>query len=178
MFRTLLKGLTLSTIATAAFALGSESSEPPQPTGTTTTCTDGQILDEDTASCVDADDTSFNDGDRYDAVRELAYSGAFDRAERVMTTADAPEDARFLNYRGFIARKRGHMDKAMGFYHAALDRDPDYHVARSYMGQGLVRIGDTAGAEAQLQEIARRGGKGTWAWQALQLALVGYDLDY
>lgn len=163
-----------------AFAVGGESDVPPESTETTVECTEGQIYDEKTKSCVDAsDDNAFNDDTRHKAVRELAYAGAYERALSVLASVDNHEDARFLNYHGFIQRKQGNWNAAKGFYKAALTADPDYHLARSYLGQGLVAQGDRASAMAQLKEISARGGKGTWAYTALKLALRGQGtLDY
>lgn len=158
--------------ATAAFAVGSDDDAPPTPTQTTTDCKKGQIYDETKQTCVDADEQSFNDDTRYDAVRELAYAGAYERAMSVIAVADNPQDPRFLNYRGFIARKTGNTDAAMTYYQAALEQSPDYHLARSYMGQGLAATGDLVGAKEQLREIAARGGKNTWSYIALKKTIV------
>lgn len=164
--------------ATQTFAAGSDDSAEPKPTETTTACEEGQIFDESTQACVDSDAQSFNDDQRYDAVRELAYAGAYDRALTVLNTAANPQAPRFLNYQGFIARKQGKMDQAMDFYQAALMADPNLHLARSYMGQGLLADGDYAGAYAQLQEIEARGGKDTWSYISLAQAIQGLSTDY
>lgn len=156
-----------------AFAVGTEDETPPTPTDTSQTCEDGQIFDEKTEACVDADKQSFNDDDRYRAVRELAYAGAFDRALKVIAAADNPNDARFMNYRGFILRQTGDMSGAMAYYTAALRSDPDYILARSYMGMGLAQMGHVSAAKAQLQEIAVRGGEQTWSYRALKDAIDG-----
>ena len=161
----------------AAQAAGGDDT-PPTTTRTTTECTDGQIYDEATKACVDADQKSFNDDQRYDAVRELAYSGAYDRALAVIEGAERPDDPRFLNYRGFIQRKQGNMAEAVAFYTAALEKDPDYLLARSYLGQGLAASGDIAGARGQLQEISARGGRESWAYASLKLALSGKPSNY
>ena len=165
-------------IAGQAFAAGSSSDTPPKSTRTTTECTDGKIYDDQAKACVDADRQSFNDDARYDAVRELAYAGSYDRAKRVIASADNPEDPRFLNYRGFISRKIGNTEDAMVFYSQAIEKAPDYHLARSYMGQGLVTMGDIEGAKAQLAEIAARGGEDTWAYTALAETIEGKSYDY
>lgn len=161
----------------AAQAAGGDDT-PPTTTQTTTECTDGQIYDEATKTCADADQQSFNDDQRYDAVRELAYAGAHDRALAVIESADRPDDPRFLNYRGFIQRKQGNMSEAVIYYMAALERDPDYLLARSYLGQGLAATGDLAGATAQLREISARGGRESWAYVSLKLALSGKPSSY
>lgn len=164
--------------ASQAFAVGSDDETPPTQTQTTTECTDGQIYDETTKACVESEKQSFNDDTRYDAVRELAYAEAYDRAELVIASADNPTDPRFLNYRGFISRKQGDMGQAMEFYTAALAQAPDYHLARSYMGQGLAASGDVDAAKVQLQEIVMRGGRNTWAYHALKTAIAGKPSGY
>lgn len=157
-----------------ALAAGSESDTPPAPTETTTQCADGQIYDEESKDCVDAtDDNAFNDDTRYKAVRELAYAGAYGRALDVINSAASPQDPRFLNYRGFLHRKQGNWDMAKASYEAALAVDPDYHLARSYMGQGYLAQGDQVAAQQQLSEIIARGGRDTWARWALANALAG-----
>ncbi|MEP2137966.1 MAG: tetratricopeptide repeat protein, partial [Erythrobacter sp.] len=157
--------------ASPVLAVGLDDDTPPTPTETTTVCEGDQIYDEKTESCVSADSQSWNDTERYDAVRELAYAGEYSRAQNVMATADVSNDPRFLNYQGFIHRKQGDMEKAMAFYNKALAISPDYHLARSYMGQGLFAVGDIEGARAQLSEIAARGGKNSWPHRALLMTL-------
>lgn len=170
---TALAAIFVISSSVAAFGAGSEDETPPKPTKTTTQCAGDQIFDEKTETCVDADKQSFNDQDRYNAVRELAYAGDYDRALSVIAAADNPKDPRFLNYQGFISRMNDKMDRAMVFYTAALRADPDYILARSYMGQGLVKMGHRDAAKAQLVEIAARGGAGTWAYTALSDAIDG-----
>lgn len=179
MRTTLFAAAALSLItATGGFAAGSGSETPPKPTETTKVCKKGKIYDTARKRCVRADRQSFNDDTRYDAVRELAYAGAYDRAEMIIASADNPADARFLNYKGFIQRKQGNFDQAMFFYTAALEKSPDYHLARSYMGQGLIAQGDIQGAKAQLAEIRARGGRDTWAYVALKSAIGGTPSNY
>lgn len=164
--------ITLAALASPAFAVGGDDT-PPTPTETTTVCEDNQVFDEKTKTCVPADKQSLNDTQRYDAIRELAYAGGYDRALSILATAENPMDPRFLNYQGFISRKQGDLDSAMSFYRQALAIDPDYHLARSYMGQGLFAAGDIAGAEAQLTEIAARGGRHGWSYRALSMTVNG-----
>ena len=179
---TLARLATLSAAAMIAagpvFAAGSDDDTPPTKTETTTECTDGQIFDEKTQTCLDATEQSFNDTDRYEAARELAYAGRIDDAMVVLAAAQDQNDPRILNYKGFTQRKLGNMDAAMAFYEQALAIDPDYILARSYMGQGLVTMGDEAGARAQLVEIAARGGKDSWAYASLENAMAGQQTSY
>jgi Flp pilus assembly protein TadD len=162
----------------ASYGAGSDDSTPPTPTETTTECKDGEIWDADTKACIKADDARLGDDARYEAVRELAYSGAYDRARLVLSTMEA-RDTRTLTYLGFIHRKEGNWDAALASYRDALAVDPGNILARSYMGQGFVINGEYDLAEAQYLEIIDRGGADTWAAEALRKALTSGDvLDY
>ena len=178
-FQTLL-GTAAATLLSAgmAFAAGSDSTEPPTPTETTTTCEGGQIFDANTGLCVDVKSEAVTDDMRYEAARELAYAGAYDRALAVLASAENQSDPRILNYFGFTNRKLGNQADAEQFYLAAIEANPDYILARSYYGQGLATKGDLAGAEAQLVEIAQRGGEDTWAFNSLERAIGGEDFSY
>lgn len=165
-------------ISGAAFAAGSDSSEPPKPTETTTVCADGQIYDADSKTCLDSKAEVFDDTNRYDAAREMAYAGQYKEALSVLAWAENPNDPRILNYKGFVNRKTGNGQIAMAYYSEALAIDPDYILARSYMGQGLVAEGDYVGARNQLLEIRARGGEGTWAEASLEKALMGEVSDW
>ncbi|ABV93586.1 hypothetical protein Dshi_1844 [Dinoroseobacter shibae DFL 12 = DSM 16493] len=161
----------LAALPLSAFAAGGEIFAPPVKTDTTTTCTGPMIWDAALERCVRADQSHLSDDDRHDAVRELAYAGAYDRALAILARFDDPGDVRALTYRGFVARMTGDMPAAMDYYLAALAADPDYHPARSYMAQGLLAAGDRAGARTELREIRARGGRETWAAFSLAQAL-------
>ena len=47
----------------------------------------------------------------------------------------------------------------MGFYNRALTMNPNYSVARAYMGEGFLAKGEPAKAKEQLGEIAQRCGR-------------------
>ena len=66
------------------------------------------------------------------------------------------------------------MELGMAFYRKALQRDENYVLARSYMGQALLEQGDIEGARIQLVEIRDRGGENTWAYRSLLKSLKGY----
>lgn len=178
MTRILPLSAVILALAAPAFAAGSDSTEPPKTTNTTTQCEKGQVFDEKTAKCLDAKSEAVTDDDRYHAARELAYNGKYDRALEVLASAENQNDPRILNYKGFTHRKMGETGTAMSFYQAALAIDPDYILARSYMGQGLAAEGDLAGAVEQLEEISLRGGRETWAYASLERAIGGVAVDY
>ena len=174
--------LATLTLAAPAFAAGSSGSAdtttPPTATETSTQCAAGQIFDTQSQSCLDVKSEVFTDDDLYEAARELAYAGDYERTLEVLAEAEDQNDPRILNYYGFTNRKMGNTDAAMTYYQAALEVDPGYILARSYMGQGMAASGDIAGAEAQLVQIAALGGEDTWAYASLHKAIGGEQSDY
>jgi tetratricopeptide (TPR) repeat protein len=173
MTRTLLLATTLALIPALAMGVGSDDDTPPTTTSTTTECQASQIWDEKAEACLDAVESRFNDTNRYDAVRELAYAGAFDRAMAVLDTFENALDDGRLTYLGLVSRKMGDEEAGMAWYQAALVQNSDNLLARSYMGQAYVTAGDAVAARAQLREIRRRGGRETWPERSLELALRG-----
>lgn len=163
----------------AAFAAGSDDAEPPQPTATTTECTDGKVFDEDKKECVVPEDSSLNNDERYLAVRELAYAGQPEAAMRVLAAMTEGETDRVLTYTGFLNRQLGNWEAGIAAYEMALTINPDNILARSYFGQALVLMNETGLANAQLDEIRSRGGAGSWAETALaQAILTGETTTY
>jgi len=177
-------------LATTGFAAGGDDNVKPKKTETTQNCLQARqwdpekkayvrfsqpvngVWDAKIGKCVRPDKTSHLDSDTlYRAVRELAYAGAYDRAEQVIASADGQADDRVLTYRGFTARKLGQLELANVYYQQAIDANPDNILARSYMGQGKIAEGDKVAAVAQLREIQARGGAGTWAETSLRNAI-------
>ncbi|AYG66880.1 MULTISPECIES: tetratricopeptide repeat protein [unclassified Rhizobium] len=158
-----------------AIAAGSESDEtaPPPKSETTTKCTDGKVWDKDKKECVKPKQSGFNDDQLFKAAREFAYAGQYDNAITVLKLARNQNDPRILNYLGYANRKAGRMELGMSYYRKALQRDENYILARSYMGQALLERGDVQGARVQLVEIRDRGGENTWAYRSLLQSLKG-----
>ena len=154
-----------------ALAVGSDDSEPPKPTATTTECEKGTVWDEKTQTCVKAEDQSLNDDQRFGAVRELAYAGRYDEAMQVLAAMREGETSRVMTYRGFLLRQTGRIEEGIAAYERAIALDPSNRLARSYYGQLLVQMDEIALAEAQLIQIRAHGGAGTWAERALQAAI-------
>lgn len=155
------------TVATGAFAASSGS-----PTVTEKSCKKkGMVLDAKKKKCVEASRGMFSDDVLYVSARDLAYDGKFENAIHLLQLAENQDDPRILNYLGFSNRKMGRTAIAMEYYARALEINPDYILARSYMGQGLVADGDMAGAKAQLAEIRDRGHADSWAYVMLENAI-------
>lgn len=133
-------------------------------------CKEGQTYDEASKKCVDKSG-QLNDDTIYRAAREYAYAGKYDEALKMLKRAANQNDPRILTYYGYTNRKLGNIDVAMNYYNRAIAADANNLLARSYMGQGLVQEGKLEEARAQLVEIRDRGGKGTYAYDALYEAL-------
>jgi tetratricopeptide (TPR) repeat protein len=187
-----------------ARAADSDTTTPPVATETTTTCTDGKIWNEEKKECLAPEDmkpaettpaegTPSDDKAKteeqkktereiddklYEAAREFAYAGQYENALRALRAASDQEDPRILNYLGYNTRKLGNMELGMRYYKRALQKDGNYILARSYMGQALIEQGDIEGARVQLVEIRDRGGENTWAYRALLQSLGGERVTY
>ncbi|MCP5074349.1 MAG: tetratricopeptide repeat protein [Rhodobacteraceae bacterium] len=166
-------GFISAALATSAFAAGGDDGNAPKPTKTTEECEDGKVWDENKEECIEAEQSMFDDDFLYKNAREFAYAGQYDNAIKLLRLAQNPQDPRILNYLGFANRKAGRTELGMKYYRQALAIDPDYNLARSYMGQALVLDGDIDGAWVQLAEIANRGGKDSWPYLALKQSIAG-----
>lgn len=169
----------LTMLPAMALAAGSDDDDPPAPTQTSTDCKEGQIWDEKTKTCTDAQDSRLDDDTRFRAVRELAWAGQPDRALEVLASMTEGETDRVLTYRAFASRKAGRIEEGLALYDRALAQNPDNILARSYLGQLYVEMAETELASLQLAEIRNRGGAGTWAETALATAIAtGRTLNY
>ena len=175
----LITALALSVLPFAAFAAGSDDTEPPQPTETSTKCENAQVWDEKTQTCVDAQSGQLDDDTRFRAVRELAWAGQPEAALIVLSSMTEGETDRVLTYLGFANRKAGRLEEGLAFYDKAIAVNPDNLLARSYYGQALVEMAEIQLASVQLGEIRLRGGSGSWAETALSTALkTGAGFSY
>jgi predicted Zn-dependent protease len=159
------------TVPALAWAVGSDDSTPPQPTKTTTECTDGMVWDPKTEACVAPKESRLDDDTLYDAAREFAYSGQFENALSALAAMSDPTEDRVLTYLGFAHRSSGRTDLGMDYYQQAIAQNPDNLLARSYMGQAYVKLGAMDAAQEQLTEIRARGGRMTWPEVALANAI-------
>jgi len=169
-----MRGLVLATtliIPTLAFAVDTEDSKPPTQTNTTATCENGMVWDEKAEECVKIQDSRLDNDTLYQTAREFAYAGQYNNALSALSAMDEGESDRVLTYFGFTHRKKGELEAALQYYRAALAKNPDNILARSYMGQGFVDDGKLDLAKAELSEIRKRQGRGTWAEFALRMAI-------
>lgn len=107
--------------------------------------------------CVGETGNAMSDDELYYAGYWLTRTGDHKAALAYLERA-RNKDARILTYIGFTTRKLGDRDAAMDYYARALEMNPNYTVARAYLGEALIDMGRTADAKAELVEIARRCG--------------------
>ena len=103
-------------------------------------------------------DNPGTDDEIYHAGYWLAKEGRYGDAIEMLQRAENKNDPRILNYLGFAHRKLGMVDKGLSYYRRALAIKPDYVLAREYMGEAFLQIGDVASAKEQLGEIEKRCG--------------------
>ncbi len=116
-----------------------------------------------------------SDQDLYYAGYWLARTGQYAQALDFLTKAKV-QDERVLTYIGFATRKLGDVDRAMEFYDKALAINPNYTVARAYLGEAFLGQGNIAKARAQLSEIAVRCGTTCADHVELQDAIAKADV--
>jgi len=108
-------------------------------------------------ACVGTADVGLSDAEAFYAGYWLARNGRYAEALSYLRLAKQP-DERVLTYIGFATRKLGDVDGALPYYARALALNPDYSVARAYLGEAYLARAEPERARAELAEIARRCG--------------------
>ncbi|MEL6201162.1 MAG: hypothetical protein AAFR39_02250 [Pseudomonadota bacterium] len=177
-----------SIIATTTFLLGAAAITSPtiaastDDAADTPTCEAGQVYDDNQAKCVSSKEQSLNDNQLLDNAKALAYAERFDEALGVLSMIGDQNTPEVQNYLGYTTRNAGDLDKGLAHYRIALELDPDYTLARSYMGIALLQKGDNRGALEQMVEIEKRVGTGAREYallfDAVAKATDGQQIDY
>ena len=116
-----------------------------------------------------------DDDSLYEAGRGLAMAGRYGEAITVLGYVANKADPRVLNYLGFSHRKSGRIQVGLGYYEEALRINPDYVLAREYLGEAYLTLGDLASAQDQLNEILKRCGKGCREYSQLSQELAKFE---
>ncbi len=109
--------------------------------------------------CQNQQSGKLNDDQIYQAGYWLAREGKYEEALAELNKAANKNDPRILNYIGYSTRKLGRVAEALTYYERALAANPDYTVARAYMGEAFLEQGKVELAREQLAEIEKRCGK-------------------
>jgi tetratricopeptide (TPR) repeat protein len=125
-------------------------------------------------ACVGQPDLAMSGAELFYAGYWLAKNGQYEKALGYLALADRT-DARVLTYIGYATRKLGRFDEALPLYRQALTVNPDYVVARAYMGEAFLTRGEPDKARAELAEIARRCGSSCPAYVDLDGHIKAFD---
>jgi len=99
------------------------------------------------------------------------YSDALE----LLWTIETRQNPKVLNYIGFASRKLGDLDEGIVYYHKALAIDPDYTLAREYLGEGYLQKGDVVSAKRQLAQIGARCGQSCREYGVLAHAIANHE---
>jgi tetratricopeptide (TPR) repeat protein len=76
-----------------------------------------------------------------------------------------------LNYTGYSHRKAGRLETGITYYRKALAINPDFVLAREYLGEGYVAAGRIDLAKVELAEIGKRCGVACEEYKDLSKAI-------
>lgn len=122
--------------------------------------------------CVKADAGILPDEELYQQGRALAKEGHYDWALQVLAHIQNQNDPRVLNYTGYSHRKAGRLEIGIAYYRKALAINPNFVLAREYLGEGYVAAGRIDLAKAELVEIEKRCGIGCEEYKDLFSAIA------
>jgi tetratricopeptide (TPR) repeat protein len=123
-------------------------------------------------TCVKLKADILPDEDLYQQGRLIAKSGHYDWALDVLAQIKDQNDPRVLNYTGYSNRKAGRLEVGIAFYRKALAINPDFVLAREYLGEGYVAAGRIDLALVELGEIEKRTGRSTDEYKKLSNAIA------
>ncbi len=135
-------------------------------------CKKGEVWDKKKKKCVKVESGVLPDKELYEQGRALAKEGNYDWALEVLAAIENQNDPHVLNYIGYSNRKAGRLEIGITFYRKALAIDPDFVLAREYLGEGYVAAGRIDLAKAELAEIAKRCGKTCEEYKDLSKAIA------
>jgi tetratricopeptide (TPR) repeat protein len=185
--------IALTLGATTAFAAGESSggsaaTTPPAASGKMTSpmqlkCKKGEVVKtmkkagaKDKKMCVKVTAGIIPDSELYDQGRLLAKQGQYEWALTALNAVQDQTDPHVLNYMGYSNRKAGRLDIAITYYNKALEIDPNFVLAREYLGEGYVAAGKLDLAKEQLAEIKARAGVGSEEYIDLNAAINGTNI--
>ena len=135
-------------------------------------CKTGQVWNKKTKKCVKAQSGVLPDEDLYQQGRALAKLARYDWAIEVLSTVQNQRDPRVLNYLGYANRKAGRLEIGITYYQRALAIDPNFNLAREYLGEGYLAAGRTDLAMNELSAIAKSCGTGCEEYITLSKAIA------
>jgi tetratricopeptide (TPR) repeat protein len=159
-----------------ALAAGDNSASPAKPK---LTCKQGEVVKKIKKdgkmvnACVKVSSGILPDEELYEQGRDMAKAGQYESALEILAVIQNQNDPRVLNYIGYSNRKAGRLELGITYYRKALEIDPNFVLAREYLGEGYVAMGRIDLAKAELEEIFKRCGTGCEEYQDLNEAIAG-----
>ncbi len=153
-----------------AIAAGSPSSSVPKKK-----CKKGDVWSTEETKCVKKTSELLTDDDLYLQARAYVEDDKYAMALDLLRRIRNQNQPRVLNYIGYSTRKLGDVDEGIRYYKKALSLNPNYNVAREYLGEGYLQKGDLASAKQQLAEIAKRCGVGCEEYKDLAEEIAKYE---
>lgn len=139
---------------------------------TTHNCKKGEVWNKKAKKCVKVQSGVLPDEELYQQGRALAKAAQYDWAIEVLSAVQDQEDPRVLNYLGYSNRKAGRLEIGITYYSKALAIDPNFNLAREYLGEGYIAAGRVDLAMVQLSEIAKSCGTGCEEYKELSAAIT------
>ena len=153
-----------------AFAMGNDTPATPAKV-----CKKGYVYSKKKKKCVKKNSAVIPSDDIKQQGWALARAGKYAAAIELFNLVSDNADPEKWNGLGYSHRKQGNIDKALAYYKKALTLDPDYVLAREYLGEGLVALGRRDLARLQLAEIASRCGTGCKEYVKLSAVIKGSE---
>lgn len=126
------------------------------------------------SSCVGVAKAGMPENELFYAGYWLAKSGKYEEALGYLELA-SKRDERVETYIGYATRKMGNVEAALPHYARALDLNPNYVVARAYLGEAYLSQGDKSRAKAELQEIGARCGVTCVEYRDLESQITAFE---
>ena len=82
------------------------------------------------------------------------------------------QDPRVLNYTGYSHRKAGRLEIGITYYRQALAINPDFNLAREYLGEGYIAAGRIDLAMNELAAIEKSCGTDCDEYRELSAAIA------
>lgn len=160
----------LAALSAPALAAGGGGGNDAAPT--TKDCKKGEVWNASKKKCVKVQSGILPDEDLYQQGRALARLGYYDWALEVLAAVQNQHDPRVLNYTGYSHRKAGRLEIGITYYRQALAIDPNFNLAREYLGEGYLAAGRVDLAMNELSAIARSCGTGCEEYVTLSKAIA------
>ena len=135
----------------------------------------GLVWSTEEKKCVKKTSELLTDDDLYLQARAYVEDDKYNMALDLLRRIKNQNQPRVLNYIGYSTRKLGNVDEGIRYYKKALSLNPNYNVAREYLGEGYLQKGDLASAKQQLAEIAKRCGVGCEEYKDLAEEIAKYE---